>query len=60
MNTDEIVSQLAAKVGISEDQAKQVVQFLIEHKDDVIGMLSSGTLDDIKGKLPGGLGGLLG
>lgn len=60
MNTDEIVSQLAAKVGISEDQAKQVVQFLIEHKDDVIGMLGSGALDDIKDKLPGGLGGLLG
>lgn len=60
MNTDELVSQLAAKVGISEDQAKQVVAFLMEHKDDIIGMLGSGALDGVKDKLPGGLGGLLG
>lgn len=60
MNVDEIVSQMAEKVGISPEQAQQVVQFLMEHKDDILGFLGSDALDSIKDKLPGGLGGLLG
>ena len=60
MDTDALISQIAAKVGISEDQAKQVVDFLMNHKDDVMAVLGSGAAEKIKSKLPGGLGGLLG
>lgn len=60
MDTDALISQIAAKVGISEEQAKQVVDFLVEHKDDIIKMLGSDTVENLKSKIPGGLGGLLG
>ena len=60
MNVDDLVAQMAAKVGISEDQAKQVVEFLMEHKDEILAVVGSGSLDAVKDKLPGGLGGLLG
>lgn len=56
MNLDQLVSQIAARVGISEEQAKQVVSFLMEHKDEVIKLLGSDAAQSIKDKLPGGLG----
>ncbi|MEM6995490.1 MAG: hypothetical protein AAF721_33580 [Myxococcota bacterium] len=51
---------MAAKVGISEEQATQVIEFLKENADKVPELLGSDALASIKDKLPGGLGGLLG
>jgi nucleoid DNA-binding protein len=56
MNLDQLVSQLASRVGISEAQAKQAVDFLMEHKDEVLKLLGSDAAAAIKDKLPGGLG----
>ena len=60
MDLETLVTQIASKVGLSEEQARKVVEFLMENKDDVIGALGSGALGAVKDKLPGGLGGLLG
>jgi hypothetical protein len=56
MNVDQLISQLATRVGISEEQAKQVVTYLTEHKGEVIKLLGSDAARSIKDKLPGGLG----
>ncbi len=52
---DEFIKGLMAKVGLSEEQAKQVVEFIQENADKVPELLKSSGL---AGKLPGGLGGL--
>lgn len=57
---EEFVASMAAKVGISEEQATQVIEFLKENADKVPELLGSDALASIKDKLPGGLGGLLG
>lgn len=57
---EEFVSSMAAKVGISEEQARAVVEFLKENADKVPSLLSSDALGGLKSKLPGGLGGLFG
>ena len=56
MNIEQLISQLVARVGISEAQAKQVVDFLTENKGEVVRLLSSDAAQSIKDKLPGGLG----
>ena len=54
---EEFITSLAAKVGISEEQAKQVVAFLQENAGKVTEMLANTDLDEsLKEKLPGGLG----
>lgn len=57
---EEFVSNMAERVGISEEQARGVIDFLKEHADKVPQLLSSDAVDSIKDKLPGGIGGLLG
>ena len=57
---EEFITQMAAKVGISEEQAKSVVQFLKDNADKVPDLLGSDMVSNLKSKLPGGLGGLLG
>ncbi len=57
---EEFVSNMAQKVGISEEQARGVIEFLKENSDQVTNLLSSDAVEGIKDKLPGGLGGLLG
>lgn len=42
MNIDEIVSTMAEKVGISQEQAQQVIEFLKEHADSLPSLLGSG------------------
>ena len=56
---EEFVSNMAERVGISEEQARSVIQFLKENAEKVPNILGSDTLDSVKDKLPGGLGGLL-
>jgi len=50
---DEFIGQMAEKVGISEEQAKQVIDFLKENADKVPELLGSDALDGIKDKLGG-------
>ncbi len=57
---EEFITQMAAKVGISEEQAKSVVQFLKDNADKVPDLLGSDMVSSLKSKLPGGLGGLFG
>lgn len=57
---EEFVANMASKVGISEEQARGVIDFLKENADKVPSLLSSDAVEDVKDKLPGGLGGLLG
>lgn len=57
---EEMITGLVQKVGISEEQAKQVVKFLQENAHKVpewIGQneMAQGLVD----KLPGGIGGML-
>lgn len=52
---EEFIRGLMAKVGLSEEQARQVVAFIQENADKVPELLES---SGIAGKLPGGLGGL--
>jgi nucleoid DNA-binding protein len=56
MNIEQLIGQIATRAGISEDQAKRVVNLLMERKEDVIKLLGSGAAESLKGKLPGGLG----
>lgn len=58
---EQLISELTKKVGISEDQAKQVVEFLKSNADKLPEWLGGGDLvENLKDKLPGGLGGMLG
>lgn len=52
---EEFVEGLMAKVGISEEQAKGVIEFLRENADKVPALLKDSGL---AAKLPGALGGL--
>ena len=50
---EEFIGQMAEKVGISEEQAKSVIEFLKENADKVPELLGSDALDGIKEKLGG-------
>ncbi len=47
------ISQMAEKVGISEEQAQQVIEFLKENADKVPEILGSDALAGVKEKLGG-------
>jgi len=53
---EDFIEKITAKVGISEDQAKQVYEFLQDHAHKVPEWLDSESVQQIKDKLPGGLG----
>lgn len=54
---EEFIAKMAEKVGIDQDTAKKVVDFLQEHADEALPLIQkSGVLD----KLPGGIGDKLG
>lgn len=62
---EEIIKGLTEKVGLDQETAEKVVAFLMEHKDQLPALLAKSGLEDklpesIKGKIPGGFGGLLG
>jgi hemerythrin-like domain-containing protein len=54
---EELMNKLVEKTGIDRSTAQKVIDFLHEHKDDVLHALEKSTLKD---KLPGGLGDKLG
>ena len=53
---EDFIKGLVEKVGISEEQAAKVIDFLKENADKVPALLAS---SGVKDKLPGGLGNLL-
>lgn len=54
---EELVQQLVQKVGLSESQAQQVVEFLKANASKVPEWIGgSEALESLKDKLPGGLG----
>jgi hypothetical protein len=54
---EEFVAKMAEKVGIDQDTAKKVIDFLQEHADEALAFLQKSGVAD---KLPGGLGDKLG
>ena len=59
---EELLSQLIAKTGISEEQANQVIEFLKEHVDQLpalLGQEGGGLVKALADKLPGGLGDMI-
>lgn len=50
---EQFIAQMAEKVGISEEQAKQVIEFLKENSDKIPEILGSDMVGDIKNKLGG-------
>jgi hypothetical protein len=50
---EDFIAQMAEKVGISEEQAKQVIEFLKENSDKIPELLGSDMVDNIKDKLGG-------
>ncbi|MDX2055517.1 MAG: hypothetical protein SFV15_24150 [Polyangiaceae bacterium] len=52
---EQLIEGLVAKVGLSKEQAAQVVAFLKEHAHEVPGWLGL-DVNALKDKLPGGLG----
>jgi hypothetical protein len=57
---EELLSGLTEKVGLDKETAEKVIAFLKENAGKLPEMLGGDTMDAIKDKLPGGLGGLLG
>lgn len=58
---EELIGQLVSKVGISEEQAGQVVAFLKENASKLPEWLGQSDVGKaIADKLPGGLGGMFG
>jgi hypothetical protein len=54
---EELAQQLVQKVGLDETQAKAVVEFLKENMSKLPEWLgSSDVIENLKDKLPGGLG----
>ncbi len=56
---EEIINGLMEKVGLDKEQAEGVIEYLKENASKLPELLGGG-LDDLKDKLPGALGGLLG
>jgi hypothetical protein len=56
---EEMIEGLITKTGIDRATAEKVVDYLKENSDKIPGWLGL-DLDALKGKLPGGLGSLLG
>ena len=54
---EEFAEKMADKVGISKDTAMKVIDFLKDHSEEAVELISKSGLKD---KLPGGLGGLFG
>jgi len=54
---EEMIAKLVEKVGLSEDNAKKVADFVAEHIDDIPGWLGKAGIAD---KLPGGVADKLG
>jgi hypothetical protein len=54
---EEFAEKMADKVGISKETADKVIEFLKDHADDAVALLSKSGLAD---RLPGGLGDKLG
>lgn len=54
---EEFLQKMIDKVGLDRATAEKVIDFLKEHADDAVGLLSKSGLKD---KLPGGLGDKLG
>lgn len=54
---EEFIQGLVKKVGLSEEKAKEVVEFIKSNADKIPELLKSTGIAD---KLPKGLGGLLG
>lgn len=50
---EQFIAQMAEKVGISEEQAQQVIEFLKENSDKIPELLGSDAVGDIKNKLGG-------
>ncbi len=58
---EQLISGLVKQVGLDDEMARKVVDYLKENADSLPGWLASGDLaKTIADKLPGGLGGLLG
>ena len=55
---EQFATQMAEKVGISQDQAKMVIGFLKDNADQIPKLLGSDAAEAVKDKLPGGLGDL--
>lgn len=54
---EDFIAKLTAKVGISEEQAKKVFEFLRENADQIPKWLGNiEAVKDLKEKLPGGIG----
>ena len=54
---EEFAEKMADKVGIDKDTATKVIDFLKDHADEAVALLSKSGIAD---KLPGGLGDKLG
>jgi len=54
---EEFAEKMADKVGIDKATANKVIEFLKEHADDAVALLSKSGVAD---RLPGGLGDKLG
>jgi hypothetical protein len=54
---EEFAEQMSEKVGIDKETANKVIEFLKDHADDAIALLSKSGVAD---RLPGGLGDKLG
>jgi hypothetical protein len=54
---EEFANKMADKVGIDRATADKVIEFLKDHADDAVALLSKSGIAD---KLPGGLGDKLG
>lgn len=52
---EKFISAMAEKVGISEAQAKMVLEFLKQHADELPELLGGDALSALKDKLPGNL-----
>jgi len=57
---EELLNGLIGKCGLDQEKAEVVINFLKENASKLPEMLGGDTLEGLKDKLPGGLGGLLG
>ena len=57
---EEFVNKLVEKVGVDRTTAEKVFAFLKEHAAEVPKWLQSDAAQKVLGKVPGGLGGMLG
>ena len=57
---DKLIAELTSRLGLDQATAEKVAQYIKENAHRLPELLPADVVESLKGRLPGGLGGILG